>query len=69
MTVPRLLMNLYAWTSLAVVVLGIGWTLVFPPQSLRVDRDGVAHFTPQVEHMITGEPVSMNELIRHYRGE
>ena len=48
---------------------GIGWTLVFPPQSLRVDRDGVPHFTPEVEHMITGEPVSMNELIKHYRGD
>jgi hypothetical protein len=62
-------MNAYAWASLVVVVVGIGWTLVFPPQSLRVDRDGVPHFTPQVEHMITGEPVSVNELITHYRGD
>lgn len=69
MTPSRLLMNLYAWVSLAVVVVGIGWTLVFPAPSLRIDRDGVPHFTPDVEHMITGEPVSMNELIRHYRGD
>ena len=69
MTPSRLIMNAYAWASLAVVVVGIGWTFVFPPQSLRVDRDGVPHFTPEVEHMITGEPVSMNELIRHYRGD
>ncbi len=69
MTPARLLMNLYGWISLAVVVVGIGYTLVSPPQSLRVDRDGVAHFTPEVEHMITGEPVSMNELIKHYRGD
>ena len=69
MTPSRLLMNIYGWGSLAVVILGIGWTLVSPPQSLRVDRDGVPHFTPQVEHMITGEPVSVNELIKHYRGD
>ncbi len=69
MTPSRLIMNIYAWASLAVVVVGIGWTIVFPPQSLRVDRDGVPHFTPKVEHMITGEPVSMNELITHYRGD
>lgn len=69
MTLSRLIMHIYAWASLAVVVVGIGWTLVFPPQSLRVDRDGVPHFTPKVEHMITGEPVSMNELITHYRGD
>ena len=69
MTPSRLIMNVYAWASLVVVVVGIGWTLVFPPPSLRVDRDGVPHFTPQVEHMVTGEPVSMNELIKHYRGD
>ena len=69
MTPSRLLMNLYGWGSLVAVVVGIGWTLVFPPESLRVDRDGVPHFTPQVEHMVTGEPVSMNELIKHYRGD
>ncbi|MCB1329983.1 MAG: hypothetical protein KDK28_11295 [Maritimibacter sp.] len=69
MTPSRLFMNAYAWASLVVVVVGIGWTLVYPPQSLRTDRDGVPHFTPEVEHMVTGEPVPMNELIRHYRGE
>ena len=69
MTAPRMLMNIYAWTGLVVVVVGIGYTLVFPPQSLRVDRDGVPHFTPQVEHPITGEGVSVNDLIKHYRGD
>ena len=69
MTPARLIMNVYAWASLVVVVVGIGWTLVYPPQSLRVDRDGVPHFMPQVEHMITGEPVSVNALIKHYRGD
>ena len=69
MTAARLFMNVYAWASLAIVVVGIGWTLVYPPQSLRVDRDGVPHFMPEVEHPITGEGVSVNELIKHYRGD
>lgn len=69
MSLPRILMNAYAWGGLVITVVGIGYTLVYPPQSLRVDRDGVPHFTPQVEHPITGEGVSVNELIKHYRGD
>ncbi len=69
MTPSRLIMNAYAWASLAAVVVGIGWTLVFPPESLRVDRDGVPHFMPAVVHPITGEAVSVNALIKHYRGD
>jgi len=69
MSLSRILMNAYAWGGLVIVLVGIGYTIVYPPQSLRVDRDGVPHFTPQVEHPITGEGVSVNELIKHYRGD
>jgi len=69
MSLSRILMNVYAWGGLVIVLVGIGYTIVYPPQSLRVDRDGVPHFTPQVEHPITGEGVSVNELIKHYRGD
>ncbi len=69
MTPARLFMNFYGWGALAITIVGIGWTLISPPQSLRVDRDGVPHFTPQVIHPITDEPVSINALIRHYRGD
>ncbi|MDQ2089742.1 hypothetical protein [Marimonas arenosa] len=69
MTAPKLIMHAYAWASLAVVVIGLVWLLIFPPPSMRVDRDGVPHFTPLVEHPISGEGVSVNVLIRHYRGD
>ncbi|SMH45636.1 hypothetical protein [Maritimibacter sp. HL-12] len=69
MSASRILMHIYAWTGLAIIVVGIAYTFVSPPQSLRTDRDGVPHFTPEVEHPITGEGVSVNELIRHYRGD
>lgn len=69
MSVSKLVMALYGWGALVVTVAGMAWMFIAPPPSLRIDRDGVAHFTPLVEHPITGEAVSMNDLIRHYRGD
>ena len=65
----KLLMNVYGWGAMAVILVGLAAMLIAPPASLRTDRDGVAHFTPQVEHPETGEGVSVNPLIRHYRGD
>ncbi|MBL4615179.1 MAG: hypothetical protein JKY27_09940 [Magnetovibrio sp.] len=62
-------MSLYAWGALLISVGSIAAMLITPPQSLRTDRDGVAHFTPKVEHPETGDAVSVNTLIRHYRGD
>lgn len=69
MNVSKLVMNAYVWSSLAIVVVGLAWMLIAPPHSMRLDRDGVPHFTPMVEHPITGEGVSVNTLIKHYRGD
>lgn len=69
MTPAKLFMNVYGWGAMAVTVAGLAWMLISPPPSMRVDRDGLPHFTPMVEHPITGEAVSMGELIRHYRGD
>ena len=69
MTASRLFMNAYALAATAATIAGLAWMLVAPPESMRVDRDGVPHFTPQVEHPVTGEGVGVNELIKHYRGD
>jgi hypothetical protein len=69
MTASKLLMAVYGWGALAVTVAGLAWMFIAPPPSMRVDRDGLPHFTPMVEHPISGEAVSMGELIRHYRGD
>jgi hypothetical protein len=69
MTPAKLFLHLYAWAALGVSVLGLSWMLIAPPPSMRLDRDGVAHFTPDVVHPITGDAVSVNALIRHYRGD
>jgi len=65
----KIVMSIYAWGAMLVSVGGIAAMLIWPPQSLQTDRDGVPHFTPQVEHPETGEGVSVNTLIRHYRGD
>ncbi len=63
------LLKLYVATVSVVSVLALIYVYVKPPQSMLVDRDGIAHFTPPVTHAETGEPVSLGELVRHFRGD
>jgi hypothetical protein len=39
------------------------------PESLRLSRDGVPFFTPQVIHPDTGEIISVDELVEHFKKE
>lgn len=45
------------------------YVYAFPPESMQVSREGVPHFTPKVLHPETGEPLDINDLIRHYKGD
>ena len=65
----KIVMSLYAFVALTVTVVGLAAMLIAPPSSTRVDRDGVAYFTPKVENPATGKGVSLNVLIRNYRGD
>ncbi len=51
--------------SLGVLV----YVYAFPPESMQVSREGVPHFTPNVVHPETGEPIDINDLVRHYKGD
>lgn len=62
-------MHLYAWTALAVTVVGLTAMLVWPPVSTHTDRNGVAYFTPRVIDPVTGKLVDLSVLVRHYRGD
>ncbi len=58
--------------SLAVTGLSIAslaYIVTAQPDYLRSDRDGVPFYTPKVINPEGGEPLSMGELIRHYKGE
>ena len=37
------------------------------PESLRETREGVPFFTPQVINPDDGKPISIDELIQHYK--
>ena len=63
------LLKFYVLVVTLVSILGLAYVYAQPPQSMRVDRDGVAHFTPPVMHAETGEPVALGRLIRHFRGD
>lgn len=65
----KLVMQIYAWGALAVTVIGLAAMLIAPPASTRLDRNGVPYFTPKVINPATGEPVAMDVLVRHYRGQ
>jgi len=57
---------------LAVTIISIGalcYIYIYPPQSMRSNRDGVPYFTPKVLNLETGKPVSVDELVRRYRGD
>ncbi len=53
----------------AISLLALAYVYVFPPASMFVSREGIPHFSPKVAHPETGEPVTLNELVRHYRGD
>ncbi|MDE2089684.1 MAG: hypothetical protein KGJ12_06665 [Gammaproteobacteria bacterium] len=39
-----------------------------PPAYLRETRDGVPYFTPPVVNPVSGKPLNVNTLVRHYKG-
>ncbi|AKH19070.1 hypothetical protein [Sedimenticola thiotaurini] len=58
--------------SLAVTgvsVASLGYIISAQPDYLHSDRDGVPFYTPKVINPEGGEPLSMGELIRHFKGE
>lgn len=67
--VAKLLMHFMVTLSAVIVVAGLAYVYVMPPESMRVNRDGVPYFTPPVVNPITGEAIPVEQLVRHYRGD
>lgn len=63
------LFKAYVLVVTLITVAGLIYVYASPLPSMRVDRDGVAHFTPDVMHAETGEPVPLGDLMRHFRGD
>lgn len=58
-------LGVLAVVATLVTVGSFAYVLWSEPASLHVSRNGVPFFTPPVEHPDTGEPVSVDELVRH----
>ena len=61
--------RLYVYAICLVCAAALVYVYAMPPESLRVTREGVPFFTPPVVHPETGEPLDMDELVRHFKGE
>lgn len=65
----RLLLRFLVLLSAIVSVGSLLWMTFAPPPGMKATKDGVPYFTPPVIHPISSEPVQVETLVRHYRGE
>ncbi len=65
----RLLMRVYLALAVTACLWGLFRLYEHPLQSMKVTRDGVPYFTPPVIDPATGQTVSVETLVRHYKGE
>lgn len=63
------LLKAYVLSVTAITLGALFYVYIKPPPSMKLDRDGVEHFTPPVLHAETGEPVPLGKLMRHFRGD
>ncbi len=62
-------MSVLAWLVTLITIATLGYVAVAQPDSLRKTRQGVPYFTAPVEHPDTGEPIELDVLIEHYKGQ
>lgn len=62
-------MRIYAGLVTLLTLTVLAYVIISPPASLRVSRDGVPHFTPQVLNPETGNGISVDALVRHFKGQ
>lgn len=66
--ISKLLMQFLVALSAIIVIAGLAYVYVKPPQSMRANRDGVPYYTPPVVNPMTGEAIPVEQLVKHYRG-
>ncbi|MBL4690584.1 MAG: hypothetical protein JKY68_03855 [Rhodospirillales bacterium] len=62
-------MRTYVGLVTLLTIGGLAYVYTSPPESMRVSRDGVPFFTPPVVNPETGEAVSVDTLVRHFKGQ
>ena len=64
----RLLMRFIIAISVVAVLGGLTFVYVWPPESMKVTREGVPLLSPPVAHPLTGEAIPLERLVQHYKG-
>lgn len=62
-------MRIFAAIVALLSAVALAYVYAFPPPSMRGTRDGVPYFTPPTVHPVTGEPLEIGQLVRHFKGE
>ncbi|HEC90191.1 MAG TPA: hypothetical protein ENI55_00845 [Alphaproteobacteria bacterium] len=69
MTPTAIFMRVYVAVIALLTIGGLAYIFISPPESMRVDRYGVPYFTPPVINPETGKPVSVDALVRNFKGQ
>lgn len=64
----RLLLRFLVALSAIASIGGFLWMTFAPPPGMKATADGVPYLTPPVVHPVTGQPVPVETLVRHYKG-
>lgn len=68
MSGARIQMTFLALVGFAATVGSFVYLIAKPPAYLRATREGVPFFTPPVVNPVDGKPLSVNTLVRIYKG-
>jgi hypothetical protein len=63
----RWLLRAFVAVGAAAGLASLVYVYVWPPPSLRLDRDGVPYHAPPIVHPFGGEPLRLDDLVRHYK--
>lgn len=66
--IAKLFMHFLVALSAIIIVAGLVYVYAKPPDSMRVNRDGMPYYTPPVVNPMTGESIQVEQLVNHYRG-
>ena len=64
----RLLLRFLVALSVLASIVGFLWMTFAPPPGMKATADGVPYLTPPVIHPVTGQPLPVETLVRHYKG-
>ncbi len=67
--VVKRLTQIYMLTVITLSLVCLIYVYMFPPASMFASREGVPYFSPKIVNPGSDNPLSINELIRHYRGD